>query len=301
MRITYLLLLILTAGQVMAQVQDTATKKANAKARPFTQFYNKAGAAVLPEKGDWAIGLDAVPVFNYIGRMLSDSGAGSPAAGFTAGFPMSISGKYFSDHRHAYRARLRVGIVNQTEKNSVVDIANSSLDTVYLQDTRKHNATNIYLSLGKEYRKGWQRIQGFYGGELGFMFTRSKINYQYANSFTNVNPSVPSTDFSTTSALGYEVSNRSSRIKADNSGTGIGLGLRGFIGAEYFIFPKMSLGFEFGWGLSYFNQNDGELIFESWDNTTAGTKTRRNLKAGMNRFGIDTDNNGGSLFFHFYF
>lgn len=294
------LFLLLSAGGAFAQNQDSLIKSQH-QDKPFRQVYSRYGSPILPEKGDWAIGLDAMPVLGYLGSFFSDSGAVNPSAGFTGAFPMTISGKYFYDNKQAYRARLRLGVVSATEKNSVVDVANSAVDTVYLQDTKKNTATNLYLSLGKEYRKGWHRIQGYYGGEVAFMFTRSKVNYQYANEFTNVNPSVPTSDFSATAPLGYAVSNRSSRIKSDNSGSGIGLGLRGFIGAEYFIFPKMSLGFEFGWGISYFNQNDGEVVFEAWDNATAGTKTRRNLKAGMSKFGVDTDNNGGALFFHFMF
>lgn len=297
----FFLFLFLSAGAAFAQNQDTLVNKPLKSERPFQQTYNRQGTPVLPVKGDWALGLDALPVLNYLGSFFSDSAAASPSAGFTGSFPMTISGKYFTGNREAYRARVRVGLVSTTEKNSVVDLANSTVDTIYLQDTRKTTGTNLYLILGKEYRKGWNRIQGYYGGEVSFMFTRHKVNYQYGNAFTNVNPSVPTTDFESTAPLGFAVNSRSSRIKSDHSGSGIGIGARGFLGAEYFIFPKMSLGFEFGWGLSYFNQNDGELITEAWDNASAGTKSRRNLKAGFNRFGIDTDNNGGALFFHFYF
>jgi hypothetical protein len=297
----FILSLFFLASLGHAQIQDSTRAKKKEETKPFQQFYNRNGSSVLPEKGDWAVGIDAMPALLYLGNLFSDSLSAKPSAAFTGGFPMSISGKYFIDNREVYRARLRIGILSNIDKNSVVDIANSTVDTVYLQDSRKATSTNLYLSFGKEYRKGWQRIQGFYGGEVSFMYTRNKVNYQYANLFTNVNPSVPSSDFSAVTSNGYAVANTSSRIKSDNSGTGIGIGARAFLGAECFIFPKMSLGFEFGWGLSYFNQNDGEVITEAWDNATAGIRSRSNLKAGLSRFGIDTDNNGGALFLHFYF
>ena len=35
------------------------------------------------------------------------------------------------------------------------------------------------------------------------------------------------------------------------SGRSFGVGLRAFVGCEFFIAPKISLGAEFGWGLGF--------------------------------------------------
>jgi hypothetical protein len=262
---------------------------------------SRKGEIILPEKGDWAIGMDAVPVLNYLGGFLSNSGATAPSVNFINAYPMTISGKYFTSNQQAIRARVRIGLVSSSVKNSVVDMVNTNIDTVYSQDVRRHNSTNIMLAGGKEYRKGKSRLQGFYGYEFFMNISRENIRYDYANQFSNTNPSVLSSDFNSPNELGYNTSLTSSRIKEDRSGTGFGLGARGFIGAEFFILPKLSIGAEFGWSVSYFNQNDGRNTIEIWDNVGGTVRQRSLVKAGVNRFGVDTDNTGGAMMITFHF
>ena len=80
-----------------------------------------------------------------------------------------------------------------------------------------------------------------------------------------------------------------SRNTEVKSGATFGLGARAFIGAEYFIFPKMAIGGEFGWGLALSTTGEGQTVSESWD----GTKTTQTtVKTGKSSsFIIDTDNN----------
>ncbi|MEY4703428.1 MAG: hypothetical protein RIR96_1325, partial [Bacteroidota bacterium] len=73
---------------------------------------------------------------------------------------------------------------------------------------------------GKEWRKGKTRLQGFYG----------------ADAMINVNSSTTKTVAGATTTT----------VK---SGLGFGVGAQGFIGAEYFIFPKISMGAQYTYGL----------------------------------------------------
>jgi hypothetical protein len=107
------------------------------------------------------------------------------------------------------------------------------------------------------------------------------------------------TDFEKTAAIGFESSLQSVRVSSIKQGTLFGIGARAFVGAEYFIFPKISLGAELGWGFAYINQNDGLITTESW-NTTATIKDGVPF-AGSNSFGIDTDNSGGQILLTFHF
>lgn len=262
---------------------------------------SKKGEPFLPEKGDWGLGIDAVPFLEYTGRLLSQNGSNSPTINTVSGFPLQISGKYFMEEKRAIRARLRVGISSATDKNSVIDMVNTTLDTVYTQDVRKQKGSNILLGLGKEYRKGKTRLQGFYGYEGMLSITSSKTTYQYGNQFSSTFPTVYSTDFSIPAESGYSSSIVSGRTTQVKSGTSFGIGFRGFIGAEYFIFPKMSIAGELGWGFMFRNSNDGNVITESWDNINNGVKSRTLVKAGGNSFGIDTDNSMGSVSLQLYF
>jgi hypothetical protein len=79
---------------------------------------------------------------------------------------------------------------------------------------------DLTLGYGKEWRKGKTRLQGFYG----------------ADAMINVNSS------STKTVVGATTTT----VK---SGLGFGVGAQGFIGAEYFIFPKISMGAQYTYGL----------------------------------------------------
>jgi hypothetical protein len=262
---------------------------------------NKRGEPILPEAKDWALSIDASPFLTYTGKLLSTAGADAPAVNSLANYPLTIGGKYFTTPKQAYRARVRIGISSQTVNNSVVDNQNTTLDTVYIKDSRKVSATNVTLAFGKEFRKGKTRLQGFYGGEGIVGISTGKSLYTYGNSFSNLNVSPTSTDFVTPSALGYASAPANTRIQSESNGTGIKIAARGFVGAEYFIFPKMSIGVEFGFSLMYFNQNDGKLSTESWDASTGSVKNKTLAKSGSKGFGVDNDNSGGAIMLNFHF
>ncbi|MDX1653357.1 MAG: hypothetical protein R3277_12745, partial [Brumimicrobium sp.] len=88
------------------------------------------------------------------------------------------------------------------------------------------------------------------------------------------------------------------------------LGLRGFIGVEYFILPKLSLGGEFGWGLVFMSTGSSSMTTESVGFNPSGTESVEQITTetgGSSSFGIDTDANNtvfgpaGSLRLSFYF
>lgn len=262
---------------------------------------SKKGEPVLPEAKDWALSVDASPFLTYTGKLLSTAGADAPAVNSIANYPLTIGGKYFISAKQAYRARVRIGVASQTVTNSVVDNQNTNLDTVYIKDSRKTSATDVTLAFGKEFRKGKTRLQGYYGGEGIIGISSSKALYSYGNGFSNLNVSPTSTDFITPTAIGYATAPANTRIQSESSGTGIKVAARAFVGAEYFIFPKMSIGVEFGFSMMYFNQNDGKLSTESWDAASGGVKNKTLAKSGTKGFGVDNDNSGGAIMLNFHF
>lgn len=262
---------------------------------------SKKGEVILPEAKDWALSVDASPFLTYTGKLLSTAGADAPAVNSLANYPLTIGGKYFINAKQAYRARVRLGIASQTVNNAVVDNQNTTLDTVYIKDSKKTSATNITLAFGKEFRRGKTRLQGFYGGEGIIGISTNKALYTYGNAFSNLNVSPTSSDFATPTATGFASAPSNTRIQSESSGTGIKVAARGFVGAEYFIFPKMSIGVEFGFSLMYFNQNDGKLSTESWDAASGGVKNKTLAKSGTKGFGVDNDNSGGAIMLNFHF
>ena len=88
-------------------------------------------------------------------------------------------------------------------------------------------------------------------------------------------------------------------------GTEFGIGARAFLGAEVFLFPKWSVGVEFGFGMGYQFAGNSTIISEQWTVPVGGTSeqfvTTIKVEGGTSGFRIDTANTGGAVFMYFYF
>ncbi len=299
-----LFFLLLIAG--ISKAQPPGSKKLNPTPKgqaslPNQPLVSKKGEPYLPEEKDCALTIDATPFLEYTGKLLSGAGSTAPTAAFPANFPMTITAKYFKNPNYAYRFRARVGTLSQTYRNTVIDNAQTAADTLYTTDSKRVRGTNITLSAGFEKRRGKTRLQGYYGAEAVLSFSSSSVDYTYGNAFTNTQTSVYTTDFEQPSATGFASSLKSNRPGATKNGSVIGLGARAFGGIEYFILPKISLGIELGWGITYKIGNDGFVRNEYWDNVGGSTRQRQITKSGGTYLGIDTDNSGGQLLLNFYF
>ena len=183
----------------------------------------------------------------------------------------------------------------------------------------KSSSSTIGLAAGIEMRKGKTRLQGYYGGEAGLYLNMGREKFTYGNALVasttgsaqvNVSAADDFTGASNVNASapiqGITGSARATEIK---NGTTISFGVRGFIGAEYFVLPKMSIGGEFGWGLGLSSTGKSKTTWESVGGPatapTVGTTTIEGSKNGG--FGLDTDGNNsvwgptGSLRLNLYF
>ncbi len=258
------------------------------------------------ESGDWAIGIDTTPFLNYFGNFIGGDGANTAPTWNFLTTNQTITGKYFTASDMAYRGSLRLGF-GSTSGSAFIGQDGAAAPTypnlpTTVEDSWKMGSTNIGLSGGIEYRKGSGRLVGFYGGELGIMLSSSSETYTYGNAMTTTGAS--STDFGTGNLNGDPVYGVG-RLTERKSGSTFGLGLRGFIGAEYFVLPKMSIGGEFGWGLAFMSTGAGSETWESTDGSAIGTITHEGTKSSS--FGLDTDSNNsvfgpaGSLRLTFHF
>jgi len=260
---------------------------------------SKRGNPILPEAGDWAIGIDATPFFNYVGNFFGKGGSTTVTNGsvqtashYTNQAPtwnfladnFSVSGKKFIDARTAYRATVRLGFNNVTTKSQTADRSITTAP-VYpavpfkIENTWKQSYTNIGLSFGLEKRRGKTRLQGFYGLEGGISFSSGRNSYKYGNTLSTSSKNPVGVDINgdgfaiTTTTAGVVAVNitkdtysNDARITKETSGLGFEIGARGFIGAEFFIAPKISVAGEFGWGIGYGFSGKPKTFLESIGN-----------------------------------
>ena len=131
---------------------------------------SKKGEPILPESGDWAISMNADPIFTFVGNAFHGSAAtGAPGVNWLNG-NQTIVGKKFIDEKSAYRVLVRLGFTNQTYKNLVADNSETTAPTfpdqpAQVTDKYSTKNTNIGIGVGKEWRRGKTRLQGYYGAD----------------------------------------------------------------------------------------------------------------------------------------
>lgn len=260
----------------------------------------KNGYRYLPVKGDYAIGIDANPFLEYLGNMFTD---GSNKAPLFNGVDNTIYGKYFLENNRAIRAKLRVNILKDQYKGTVTndaEVANNPLNAdATIVDVKNVSAQDIELSAGYEFRRGHGRVQGFYGGEVGFGFKGGKESYDYGNPMTSLNQAPSTMDFVTGIA-----SNSTSRTTEIKYGNTFSMRVAAFAGVEYFFAPQISIGGELNIGFRYSSSGQGERKWESFDAASGkvqvGESRYRDPNSIASTTGLETVTSG-HIFFLFHF
>lgn len=263
---------------------------------------SKKGESYLPKAGDWAIGIDAAPYLNFVGNMFGKTANNvAPNWGY-ATTNNTITGKYFVEDMMAYRGSLRLGFGSANMSMMVNDrsidpatAAEYPAEKAMVENSMKAGGTNIALAGGLEWRKGSTRLQGFYGAELGFAMSSTKNTYTYGNALkvdndaTTVDVTVDAVADAMGANIGADNYGNTARV-TESKTSNLGVGVRGFIGAEYFVLPKLSVGGEFGWGLM-FTSAKGSNVMESTGANTSGNAlgTQNTDTPKVSGFGIDTD------------
>ena len=222
------------------------------------QLTSKKGVPILPEAGDYAIGFDAGNLLNYAGNLLNNSAGNSLNNLDLNNDQFTITGKYFVSADKAYRGMLRLGFTSTNIKDAFG----------FGNEGDEFDTTDINITVGGavEMRRGKGRLQGFYGPVAMISFGSSSSERTFD------------------AGGGQEF----------KTGALIGINLGGLAGIEYFFAPKISVGAEIMWTLSFLTQGDGELT-----TNTGGTSTTTDIYGGSS-FGVDTRPNGNiSLNFHF--
>lgn len=300
---------------------------------------NKMGESYLPQAEDWAIGIDASPFLKYVGNLIGNGQNGNDGPSWnTITQNMQIYGKYFAADDMAYRASIRIGYTSDSEKMMVDDRSDNFVATpapnpwpdasAEVENKWSDQTMNIGLSVGLEKRRGFGRLQGYYGAEFGVNFASTSQKYEYGNALVS---HVLANDLGNVDVTAADAMNGGANIVNENDGAGVNrdgrvlsnkdglefsIGLRGFIGVEYFIMPRIALGAEFGWGLMFVNQGASKTTFEieglsdsQVDGTDATTvwEVEETGSGKSSEFTLDTEANNtmwgsaGSLRLTFHF
>lgn len=245
------------------------------------ELVSKKGFPILPEAKDWSISFDAVPFLDYAfdkTRVLSSTPATSATGALDYSVANTLVGKVMKDANTAYRGKVQFGFGSTTKDSFVPKTGSTTGETV--TNKEKESSTNITLGGGMQYYRGKGRLRGYYGYEgLIGLSTGPNKTMTYGNAL--------------------DAFSEGSRTTEEKSGMGFNLGARGFVGAEYFFAPKMSVGAEFGWGLGFGMTGEGETTSESFDGTSVKSTTVKT--GGDSSFGAGVDNAGGSINLSIYF
>jgi hypothetical protein len=253
----------------------------NAQSQLNPVLKNKRGLAILPEKGDYSIGIGADPFLNYIGTIFYNTSANnSPSPNFIDNY--SFSGKYFIKENQAYRLSFLINTNSRSTEISVLDITPGATQYAQVIDKGQLNNNQFQLNFGKEFRKGKTRLQGFAGFDGFIRFNNTIEKTTYGNKLELYD-------------TGY------SRV-IERKNSGFTFGIRGFVGAEYFFAPKMSLGFEIGFGPSYNISKDNTYTVESYDFSSNEVKNTE-YKGGISTktFAINRDLFNSTLNLNLFF
>ena len=224
-------LAIITFTTVNAQKKGT--KKAEVDTEKVTgSLQSEKGENYLPEQGDWAIGFNANSIFKNLARSFNgNEGSVTPEEiNMKEG---AFVGKLFIEDRQAYRVVLNLGFGSDAKTTPLTNAEQKVTSSAF----------EVQIGLGKEWRRGKTRLQGFYGVDalVGF-----DSGLKTKNTITTISGPVANSETIT------------------KTGSQINFGVNGFVGAEYFLLPKMSLGAQYNWGL-------GIGIIGKSETTTSGT------------------------------
>jgi hypothetical protein len=172
---------------------------------------------------------------------------------FSVGFDAVPVLNYFGN---AFNSSSNNAAIGYQQANTIVGSYMKNENTAYRGKLRigMNNTTadsivtksnNLTLGAGIQKYRGESRLLGYYGAEVAF---------NYASGSVKVNDT---------------------ETKAPNT---IGVGARAFVGVQYFVAPKISIGTEYGWG---------PMMTSSGSNSSS--------------FSLDVDNSAGAIYLNMFF
>lgn len=302
-----LICVLLFAGSLsVANAQDKGSRGNNS-------FLSKNGHEVLPQAGEWSLGLSATSFLQYAGNVFNGATAtnGAPAVNNANGANtlfgniggVAVVGKYMKDAKTAYRARFQANYTSTVNRGYSLksNLTPNVLLPEFVEDKQTLNTSAFLFAAGLEKRRGSNRLQGIYGAEAILGLTTQSSSYTYGNSIDLNFNNPASTGFGT--LLGG-TGIAGSRPTEEQIGSRFFAGLRGFVGVEYFVAPKISLGAEVGYSVGFQTTGTSRRVDELYDSGSLKVVNveRKNYGSAQLRswgVGLDNVNAGINMFFYF--
>lgn len=239
--------------------------------------------------GEFAIGMDALPVLNFVGNIFNDNGNNSLRLN-----TLTLNGKYYLKTNKALTLSLAV---NSNVSNSRIYVRDDEaffsdpLSEARVVDERTITTSAYQLGLGYQRYVGSRRLKGFYGVIASFGYESITYKLSYGNPITETNTSP-------TTAFGYDI--QGSRVLYMNNGNDymIQAGLQA--GVEYFITGELSVALNMSASGQYIISSSDEIQMERYDGTQVAVSTDSN-SPGSRQFRFQTmfPATGLILYYHF--
>lgn len=287
-------IILLFAGLALnLSAQDVATTSDETAEK----LVSKKGIAILPEAGEFSLGIDAYPFLNYLGSIMSNDGANTPyLVTPDSYYSYGITGKYMLTNKSAVRASLYTEFSSEKSYYTVrkSELTPDELNPQFVEDTYTDNEKDIVLSVGIEKRRGKSRVQGIYGIDAVLGMYTGTEKYSYGNPIT--------VDFTTPEIYLNGYGSYGERLTEYSTYNSYIFGAKAFVGIEYFIGPKISLGGELAYGVIYQTQGNSQYTYEYWNSVdlVVDEMYRDATYNGYSDFGLYT-NTYGSINLNFYF
>jgi len=294
MKKIFIVFIVAMLSHGMYAQQDSATD------RTTNNLVSKHGVPILPQAGDFAIGVDALPYINFFGRFFSSTN------GLQLGADNTLYGKYYLDNNTAIRAEFYTSHVNSTDRNYVYDDAamllnpNSLAQVGDLLETKEHE---YGIGVGLQKYRGYGRLRGTYGGQISYYRSTTTADYTWGNQMNGLNSAPSSTNWNNF----RNTYNPASRMVKGTMGAINSFAVTALAGVEYFFLPKICIGGEVGLSFVYSKQGQSNFTYEEVQDIS-GTPTRleidRAVSPGDSELSVQTWQYGaptGRIYVLFHF
>ncbi len=269
------LMLFVSLGVLAQEAVETTQNKTRTESK---SLYSKKGDYVLPQAGDISIGVNALPILEYMGNVF----------GKTASNPLNITqtniyGRYFLSDDMALRVNFDMHRNKDVDRTFVQDdkeAMTNPTSQAKVKDVHKYKDEDFTLMVGVQKYRGYGRLRGFAGALGGYGLEVDKHKYTYGNNITEINQKPTVADAS--------VWTGNNRLLNSTKRTNH-LFLGGVVGVEYYFAPKMCIGIE-GHLMGHFSFDGREQSqSETWGGTEVITLDKTDNDAPDNYSDIDTD------------
>ncbi len=244
-----MLLLILNKNKNMKKIILTVAAVFAFGLANAQDLKSKKGENFLPQAGEWAISFQAKPFINFAGGVLGGHATSPDSTSPTEG---SFVGKKFTSDKTANRVVANFGFGSNNYDAAPTGAPSAVTNAPAGADTYKVSSFDLNVGLGKEWRRGSTRLQGYYGADAMVGISSSKWTLSDSKSTTG-------------GQMTY------------TDGMSIKLGVNGFLGAEYFVFPKIAIGAQYNYGLNIKSQGASKTTMTGAADTSGVARTSFNL------------------------